>query len=110
MHRMSVYCLINDIAYHYSVFVSLYVMDTVFSTEFIYYVSFQSNDNCGILLLFGSLNFHVMQVLVFQRDHENFPGTFSCACMNYCSHKCGGFISFSPQESTREERFFISRS
>jgi hypothetical protein len=40
---------------------------------------FQSDGNCGILLLFGSSNFHVLQVLLFQRDHENFPGTFMCS-------------------------------
>jgi hypothetical protein len=41
--------------------------------------------NCGILSLFGSWNFHVRQVLLFQRDHENFTGTF------IYSHKCEDF-------------------
>jgi hypothetical protein len=46
---------------------------------------FQCDGSCGILSLFGSWNFYVLQVLLFRRDHENFPRTFMC------SHKCEDF-------------------
>jgi hypothetical protein len=42
---------------------------------------FQSDGNCGILLLFGSYFKEIMRTFL----------ELSCACMNLCSHECNDF-------------------